>query len=111
MIKNLPVNAGDIQDAGSIPGHGNPLQYSCLENPIDRGAGRAMVHESHSLTGLKRLSAHTHKHTHTHTHTREEYSTELKDRMNLDLSNFTQKKKRHFFGGKKKSVRKCNGSS
>ena len=46
MVKNLPVNAGDIKDTGSIPGlgrspggrHGNPLQYSCLENPMDRGA-------------------------------------------------------------------------
>ena len=44
--KNLPANAGDIRDAGSIPGserspgsgHDNPLQYSCLENPTDRGA-------------------------------------------------------------------------
>ena len=48
-IKNLPANAGD---AGSIPGlgrfpgggHGNPLQYSCLENPMDRGAWHAAVH-------------------------------------------------------------------
>ena len=46
MVKNPPANAGDIRDAGSIPGsgrssgrgHGNPLQYSCLENPMDRGA-------------------------------------------------------------------------
>ena len=46
VIKNLPVNAGDIRDAGSSPGserslggrHGNPLQYFCLENPLDRGA-------------------------------------------------------------------------
>ena len=52
MIKNLPANAGEIRDAGSIPGlgrspgrgHGNPLQYSCLENPMDRGAWRATVH-------------------------------------------------------------------
>ena len=44
VVKNLPVNAGDIRDAGSIPGlggspgdgHGNSLQYSCLENPMDR---------------------------------------------------------------------------
>ena len=41
MVKNLPANAGDVRDTGSIPGwgrspgggHGNPLQYSCLENP------------------------------------------------------------------------------
>ena len=46
VVKNTPTNAGDIRDAGSIPGlgrsprggHGNPLQYYCLENPMDRGA-------------------------------------------------------------------------
>ena len=46
VIQNPPANAGDKRDAGSIPGlgkcpeggHGNPLQYSCLENPMDRGA-------------------------------------------------------------------------
>ena len=50
--KNPPANAGDASDAGWIPGserspgrrNGNPLQYSCLENPIDRGAWRATVH-------------------------------------------------------------------
>ena len=50
--KNLPANAGDARDAGPIPGsgrslaegNGNLLQYSCLENPIDRGAWRATVH-------------------------------------------------------------------
>ena len=52
MVKNLPANAGDIRDAGLIPGsgrfpgggHDNSLQYSCLENLMDRGAWRAMVH-------------------------------------------------------------------
>ena len=51
-VKNLPAKAGDKRDAGSIPGsgrfsgggHGNPLQYSCLENPMDRGASHAIVH-------------------------------------------------------------------
>ena len=46
VVKNLPANAGDIRDTGSIPAsgrspggrHGNPLQYYCLENPMDRGA-------------------------------------------------------------------------
>ena len=46
MVKNLPAKAGDVRDTGLIPGlgrspgggHGNPLQYSCQENPIDRGA-------------------------------------------------------------------------
>ena len=52
MVKNPPANAGDIRDMGSIPesgrspggGHGNPLQYSYLENPMDRGAWRATAH-------------------------------------------------------------------
>ena len=52
VVKNMPADAGDIRDAGSIPGsgrspggeHGNPLQYSCLENPMDRGAWLATVH-------------------------------------------------------------------
>ena len=48
VVKDLPANAGGIRDMGSIPGLerspggrlGNPLQYSCLENPMDRGAGK-----------------------------------------------------------------------
>ena len=52
VVKNLPANAGNTRDAGLIPGserfpgggHGNPLQYSCLENPMDRRAWRATVH-------------------------------------------------------------------
>ena len=48
-------------------GHGNPLQYSCLKNPMDRGVWWATVHGvTKSQTGLKRLSTHTHTHTHTH---------------------------------------------
>ena len=72
MVKNLPVNAGDTRDPGSIPGSGrspgggHTLQYSCLENPTDRGAWRAMVHRvSKSQTRLQQLSVHTHTHTHT----------------------------------------------
>ena len=62
VVKNLPPRAGDIRDTGSIPGsgkypggeHGNPLQYSCLENPKDRGAWRATVHGvTKSQTQLK----------------------------------------------------------
>ena len=65
MIKNPPANAGDIRDVGSVlgwgrspgGGHGNPLQYSCLENPMDRGAWWATVHAAaKSWTQLKRLS-------------------------------------------------------
>jgi len=46
VAKNPPANAEDVRDMGSIPGggHGNPLQYSCLENPLDRGAWRATIH-------------------------------------------------------------------
>ena len=52
MVKNLLTNAGDIRDKGSIPGlgrspgegNGNPLLYSCLENPMDRGAWQATIH-------------------------------------------------------------------
>ena len=52
MVKNLPANAGDARDVGSIPGsgrssggeNGSPLQYSCLENFMDRGAWQATVH-------------------------------------------------------------------
>ena len=36
--------AGDVRDAGSIPGSSNPLQYSCLESPMDRGAWQSVVH-------------------------------------------------------------------
>ena len=51
LVKNLPANAGDAGDVGSIPqsgrspgvGNGNPLQYSCLGNPMDRGAWWATV--------------------------------------------------------------------
>ena len=52
VVKSPPASAGDIGDLGSIPGfgrslaegHGNSLQYSCLENPMDRGAWWATVH-------------------------------------------------------------------
>ena len=52
LVKNLPANAGDVRDRGSIPGlgrpsgggHDNPLQYSCLENSMDRETWRASVH-------------------------------------------------------------------
>ena len=70
MVKNPPTNAGEMRDSGSNPelgrspggGHGNPLQYSCLENPMDREARRVTVHRvTKSPTqraGLKRFSIH-----------------------------------------------------
>ena len=66
VVKNPPVNAGDVRDAGLIPGlgrssgggNGNPLQYSCLETPLDNGAWQAIVHRvAKSWTRLKQLSS------------------------------------------------------
>ena len=53
MVKNPSANAGNVRDSGLIPGlgrfpgegYGNPLQYSCLEDPMDRGGWQATVHE------------------------------------------------------------------
>ena len=60
VVKNLPANEGDIKDADSIPGwgrfpgggHGSPLQYSCLENSMDRGSWWATVqcHKESDMT-------------------------------------------------------------
>ena len=67
MVKNLPASRADTAHMGSIPGlgrspgggNGNPLQDSCLENSMDRGAWRAMVHRvAKSWTRPKRLSTH-----------------------------------------------------
>ena len=78
VVKNLPANAGDVTDVGLIPGlgrspaggHGNPLQCSCLENPMDRGAWWAAVHRiAKSVTQLKQLSTHARMHIHTHKYT------------------------------------------
>ena len=69
LIKNLAASVGDAGDTGFIPGserspgggRGNPLLYSCLENPMDRGAWWAMVHRV--------TKSWTREHTHTHLHT------------------------------------------
>ena len=67
MVKYPPANVEAAGDLGSIPGlrrssgggHGNPLQYSCLENPTDRGAWWAISHRvAQSRTRLKQLSTH-----------------------------------------------------
>ena len=67
MVKNLPANAGDLRDVGLLSGlgrspgggHGNPLQYSRLENPMDKGAWQATVHVvTKSHTRPKQLGMH-----------------------------------------------------
>ena len=64
MVKNPTAKARDVKDSGSVPGlgrspgegHGNPLEYSFLENPMDRGACQTTVHRvAQSWTRLKRL--------------------------------------------------------
>ena len=70
VVKNLPANAGDMSDAGSIPGsgrspgggHGNPFQYSCLETPRDRGSWQATGHGTQRVRHNWSDSAHTHTH-------------------------------------------------
>ena len=70
MIKNPSANAGDIKDMGSIPASGrppgegedNPLQYSCLQNPMDRGVWQTTAHMViKSPKPLGRFSTHTHR--------------------------------------------------
>jgi len=74
LVKNLLANAGDIRDAGLIPGsgrflgegHGNSLQYSCLENPMDRGAPQVGYSpQGHKESDMTEVSSHTHTHMHT----------------------------------------------
>ena len=70
VIKESACNAGTAGDTRSIPGsgrspgggHGNPLQYSCLENPMDRAAWRAIVHGVAELD-MTEATQHTHRHT------------------------------------------------
>ena len=67
VVKTLSANAGDVGDVSLIPGlgkspgegNGNPLEYVCLENPIDRGDWRATVHEV--AKSRTRLSMHAHQ--------------------------------------------------
>ena len=70
MVKNPPANAEDMRDTGSIPGsgrspaggHGNPLQYFSLENPMDRGTWQAMIHRvTNSQALLNQLSIAQHR--------------------------------------------------
>ena len=69
VVKNLPANAEDSRDVGSIPelgrslggGNGNPIQYSCLENPVDRDTYQATVHgvaKSYTIENSSALTFH-----------------------------------------------------
>ena len=77
VMKSPPANAGDVRDAGSIPGSGrspaegnaNPLWDPCLENPMDRGAWRATVHRV--TKSQTQMSVHVCACTHTHRQTRQ----------------------------------------
>ena len=67
MVKNLLANAGDLRDTGLIlglgrslgEGNGNPLQYSCLENPVDRGAWHVTAHGVTESNNTEQRSTHT----------------------------------------------------
>ena len=79
VIQNPPANVDSIPGSGrsSGGGHGNPLQYSCLENLRDRGAWWATVRRvAKSWTRLKQLNTHTHTHTHTQPSARGLWATE-----------------------------------
>ena len=69
MVMNPPANAGDVGSApasGWCPGggHGNPLLYSCLENPMDSGAWRAAVRGMTQGQNCRKVCTHARKHTH-----------------------------------------------
>ena len=90
VVKNLPASAGATEDIGSVPGSGrspgegdgNPVQYSCQDNPMDRGAWLATVHWVWRVRhDWARACTHTHTHTflHTHTHTHTFLTSSRKD--------------------------------
>ena len=95
MVKYPPASAGDAGDVGLIPGmerspeggNGNPLQYSCLGNPMGRGAWWATVHGI--IKSWTQLSNWARTHTHTHTHTpqkeKKERKFEIKSGLNFLL--------------------------
>ena len=92
VSKYLPTNAGDPGDMGSIPGlrispgggNGNPLQYSCLENPMDWWT---IVHRVKKSQTTDHTCAHAHIHTHTHTHTHQKSNTPHPPPKWVEISN------------------------
>ena len=66
MVKNPPANAGDVRNTGLIPGsgtspgggHGSPLQYSCLENPTDRGPQWSTLHRVTKESDMTEVTSH-----------------------------------------------------
>ena len=66
VVKNPPANAGEVREEGLIPGwgrspgggHGNPLQYSYLEKPMDRGDWRITVHGGSKESGMTEVTMH-----------------------------------------------------
>ena len=89
VVKNLPVNTGNLRNMGWIPGsrrfsrvgNGNPLQYSCLENTMDRGVLEATVH------GVTESDMPACACTHTHTHTQLGKSIGTESLINYNLIN------------------------
>ena len=79
VVRNLAASAADSGDKGLIPGsgrspgagNGNPLSYSCLENPMGRKTWQIIVHRVTKSQRTEQLNTHSHTHTHivTHTHT------------------------------------------
>ena len=71
VVKNSPADAGEVRDVGSIPGlgrspggrHGNSLQYSCLENPMDRGVWWTAFH-SRKESDITEVTEHAQRHGH-----------------------------------------------
>ena len=96
MVENLPDNAGDTGDMSSIPeagrspggGNGNPLQYSCLENPMDREAWQATVRLP--LWGSKELDMP--EQLHSLTHTRQAENSELEFNPGLKVKRYASRK-------------------
>ena len=88
VVKNLFASAGDTRDMGLFPGswrpsgvgNDNSFQYSCLENPMDRGVWWSTVH---GITKIRKDQAHT-EYTHTHTHTQKhKFSYTLQVNLNM----------------------------